>query len=134
MNKSVLGRTFAKKFWSMVEALVDNPILLIVLVFGIGFGLGKISIFGVKLGPAAVLFTGLFFKLFRFGDWVLRAKLLSESLRFGDFRLIGDLNDGCFAKALNFSKLFAGELGALGEAVASPRPGMTFVVLQTLHC
>lgn len=45
----------------MVEALVENPILLIVLVFGVGFGLGKISIFGVRLGPAAVLFTGLFF-------------------------------------------------------------------------
>lgn len=52
---------FAKKKRSMVEALVENPILLIVLVFGIGFGLGKISIFGIRLGPAAVLFTGLFF-------------------------------------------------------------------------
>lgn len=44
-----------------MEALIQNPILLIVLVFGIGFGLGKINILGVKLGPAAVLFTGLFF-------------------------------------------------------------------------
>lgn len=45
----------------MIEALIQNPILLIVLVFGIGFGLGNVSIFGVRLGPAAVLFTGLIF-------------------------------------------------------------------------
>ena len=60
-----------------MEALIQNPILLIVLVFGIGFGLGKINILGVKLGPAAVLFTGLFFG----GFWFLL--LLKIGLKFG---------------------------------------------------
>lgn len=44
----------------MVEALSENPILLLFIVAGLGYGVGSISIKGNSLGVAAVLFVGLF--------------------------------------------------------------------------
>ena len=45
----------------MVDVLIESPILLLVLIGGLGFGLGRISFLGIRLGPAAILFTGLLF-------------------------------------------------------------------------
>lgn len=45
----------------MIELLSDNALLLLFVVAAIGYGVGSISVFGSKLGVAAVLFVGLFF-------------------------------------------------------------------------
>ena len=45
----------------MIQILLDNPLLLLFLVAGIGFPLGRIKIFGSSFGVAAVLFVGLAF-------------------------------------------------------------------------
>ncbi|MBP2018202.1 putative transport protein [Symbiobacterium terraclitae] len=45
----------------MLGILQDNPLLLLFLVAGIGFPLGRIQVAGVRLGVAAVLFVGLAF-------------------------------------------------------------------------
>lgn len=44
----------------MVEAFIENPILLLFVVAGLGYGLGSIKFRGSGLGVAAVLFVGLF--------------------------------------------------------------------------
>jgi len=46
---------------SMLEALVQSPLLLLFTVIAIGYGVGEIRIRGFKLGVAAVLFVGLGF-------------------------------------------------------------------------
>lgn len=43
----------------MIESLIENPILLLFLVVGIGYGVGSIRLRGFGLGVAAILFTGL---------------------------------------------------------------------------
>lgn len=43
----------------MTALLVDNPLLLLFVVAGIGYPLGQIRIVGVRLGIGAVLFVGL---------------------------------------------------------------------------
>lgn len=43
----------------MIQLLVDNPLLLLFVVAGIGYPLGQIRIFGANLGIGAVLFVGL---------------------------------------------------------------------------
>lgn len=43
----------------MIRLLVDNPLLLLFVVAGIGYPLGQLRIFGVRLGIGAVLFVGL---------------------------------------------------------------------------
>lgn len=45
----------------MIKLLLDNPLLLLFLVAGIGYPLGRIKIFGSSFGVAAVLFVGLAF-------------------------------------------------------------------------
>ncbi|MEW8978015.1 MAG: aspartate:alanine exchanger family transporter [Symbiobacterium sp.] len=45
----------------MLGILQNNPLLLLFLVAGIGYPLGRIKIGGVRLGVAAVLFVGLAF-------------------------------------------------------------------------
>ncbi|HEY3423798.1 MAG TPA: aspartate:alanine exchanger family transporter [Negativicutes bacterium] len=45
----------------MVGILLDNPLLLLFLVAGIGYPLGRIKIYGSSIGVAAVLFVGLAF-------------------------------------------------------------------------
>ncbi len=45
----------------MIQAFVENPVLLLFVVIGIGYGLGSIRIRGSSLGVAAVLFVGLLF-------------------------------------------------------------------------
>jgi putative transport protein len=45
----------------MIDLLVRNPLLLLFIVAAIGYLLGRVSLGGVKLGVAAVLFVGLFF-------------------------------------------------------------------------
>ncbi len=45
----------------MVQAFIENPILLLFIVVGIGYGIGSIKLRGTGLGVAAVLFVGLFF-------------------------------------------------------------------------
>ena len=44
---------------SIVSALVNNPILTLFVVIGLGYVLGEISIAGFRFGVAAVLFVGL---------------------------------------------------------------------------
>ena len=39
--------------------LIDNPLLLLFLVVGVGGALGSIRVKGIALGPAAALFVGL---------------------------------------------------------------------------
>ncbi len=44
----------------VIELFVSSPLLLLFFVVGIGYLLGTVRVFGFSLGPAAVLFTGLF--------------------------------------------------------------------------
>jgi putative transport protein len=46
---------------SMTQLLVDYPLLLLFVVAGIGFFLGRFKVAGFSLGSAAVLFTGIAF-------------------------------------------------------------------------
>ena len=46
---------------SVTDLLLENPLLLLFLVLGIGYLLGRISIGGFSLGISAVLFVGLAF-------------------------------------------------------------------------
>jgi putative transport protein len=43
----------------MVKALIDNPLLLVFVVAGIGYPLGRIKFYGMNMGVGAVLFTGI---------------------------------------------------------------------------
>lgn len=43
----------------MVQILIDNPLILLFVVAAIGYPLGRVKIYGVSLGVAAVLFAGL---------------------------------------------------------------------------
>ena len=43
----------------MIELLLENPLLLLFLVLGGGYLVGRISIGGFSLGISAVLFVGL---------------------------------------------------------------------------
>jgi putative transport protein len=45
----------------MIQILLDSPLLLLFLVSALGYLLGQISVGGIKLGVAAVLFVGLAF-------------------------------------------------------------------------
>jgi len=45
---------------AIIEFFAVSPLLLLFLVIGVGYLLGTIRVFGFSLGPAAVLFTGLF--------------------------------------------------------------------------
>jgi len=45
----------------MIPFLVENPLLLLFLVAGLGYPLGRVQVRGVSLGVAAVLFSGLAF-------------------------------------------------------------------------
>jgi putative transport protein len=45
----------------MIKILLENPLLLLFLVAGIGYPLGRIRIYGSSFGVAAVLFVGLAF-------------------------------------------------------------------------
>lgn len=49
-------------FWqSVINLLADNPLILLFIVAGIGYPLGRIKFGGVRLGVAFVLFIGLAF-------------------------------------------------------------------------
>ncbi len=43
----------------MIQAFIENPILMLFAVIGMGYWLGRVRIRGVSLGVAAVLFVGL---------------------------------------------------------------------------
>ncbi|MGI5835050.1 MAG: aspartate:alanine exchanger family transporter [Chloroflexota bacterium] len=43
----------------MIQILIDNPLLLLFVVAAIGYPIGRIKVYGVSLGVAAVLFAGL---------------------------------------------------------------------------
>jgi len=45
----------------MVQAFIENPILLLFVVAGVGYGVGSIKVRGSSMGVAAVLFVGLVF-------------------------------------------------------------------------
>ena len=45
----------------MIEAFIENPILLLFIVASLGYGIGSVRIKGSNLGVAAVLFVGLAF-------------------------------------------------------------------------
>lgn len=44
----------------MIQAFIENPLLLLFFTIAVGYGIGMISIKGFKLSVAAVLFVGLF--------------------------------------------------------------------------
>ncbi|MCL4144812.1 UNVERIFIED_CONTAM: hypothetical protein GTU68_062427 [Idotea baltica] len=44
----------------MIQAFIENPLLLLFFTIAVGYGIGMISIRGFKLSVAAVLFVGLF--------------------------------------------------------------------------
>jgi len=44
----------------MIEFLASSPLLLLFTVIGVGWLVGSIRLFGFSLGPAAVLFVGIF--------------------------------------------------------------------------
>lgn len=46
---------------SLIVFLVSSPLLLLFAVVGLGYLLGNVRVAGFSLGPAAVLFTGIFF-------------------------------------------------------------------------
>jgi putative transport protein len=46
---------------SLISFLASSPLVLLFVVVGLGYLLGSIRIAGFSLGPAAVLFTGIFF-------------------------------------------------------------------------
>lgn len=48
-------------FDEAVQLLIKNPLLYLFAVAAVGYPLGRIKVFGVSLGVAAVLFTGLAF-------------------------------------------------------------------------
>ena len=50
---------------NMLDLLAGNPLLLLFTVIGLGYLIGSINIFGFKLGVAAVLFVGIFFRRHR---------------------------------------------------------------------
>jgi putative transport protein len=43
----------------ILEFLIDNPLVLLFVVTGVGYPLGRVRIGGASLGVAAILFTGL---------------------------------------------------------------------------
>jgi putative transport protein len=45
----------------LLNLLVQNPLLVLFVVIGIGYLVGNINFFGFKLGVAAVLFVGMLF-------------------------------------------------------------------------
>jgi putative transport protein len=49
------------KLAAMIGLLLENPLLLLFLVIGVGYVLGRIEVAGTSLGVAAVLFAGLGF-------------------------------------------------------------------------
>lgn len=46
---------------SLIDLLIDQPLLLLFVVSGLGYVLGQIKVGGISLGVAAVLFVGLAF-------------------------------------------------------------------------
>ncbi|MEM1110529.1 MAG: TrkA C-terminal domain-containing protein [Pseudomonadota bacterium] len=67
--------------FSALQLLDGNPVLLLFLLLGLGYSLGKISIAGFSLGPVAgVLFAGLFF-----GHYGLRLGPAAQTLGFALF-------------------------------------------------
>lgn len=55
---------------AFVELLIGTPLLLLFVVIGVGYLVGSIRVFGFSLGPAAVLFAGIFF-----GAWDSRLRI-----------------------------------------------------------
>ncbi len=47
-----------------MSLLIDNPVLLLFIVIGVGGALGSVRVKGVALGPAAALFVGLAFSAY----------------------------------------------------------------------
>jgi putative transport protein len=45
---------------TIINTLAEHQLLLLFVVLSIGYAVGRINIFGIKLGAAAVLFVGLF--------------------------------------------------------------------------
>ncbi|MCB0196744.1 MAG: transporter [Anaerolineae bacterium] len=45
----------------MIELLGENSLLLLFIITALGYTVGRISIFGIRLGSAAILFVGLVF-------------------------------------------------------------------------
>jgi putative transport protein len=54
----------------VLDLLAQNPLLLLFTIIGLGYLFGNISIFGLKLGVAALLFVGMIF-----GAWDHRLRL-----------------------------------------------------------
>jgi putative transport protein len=54
----------------VLDLLAQNPLLLLFTIIGLGYLFGNISIFGLKLGVAALLFVGMVF-----GAWDHRLRL-----------------------------------------------------------
>ena len=53
------GRSATPRVRAVPDFLVDDAILLVFLVIGVGAGVGSVRVRGISLGPAAALFVGL---------------------------------------------------------------------------
>ena len=56
----------------MLQILADNPLLLLFVITGVGFALGQITVRGVGLGVAAILFVGIAFATLLLAYFYLR--------------------------------------------------------------
>ncbi|OJX38116.1 MAG: hypothetical protein BGO78_08800 [Chloroflexi bacterium 44-23] len=101
------------------QFLVENPLLLLFLVIGIGYPLGRLKIGGVRLGVAFILFVGL-----AFGSLGPNVQIPEEIYMFGlvlFIYTIGLSNGSIFFEALRKRGLNANLLATIGS-------GLTLVV------
>lgn len=69
---------------AVFEYLKDEPLLVLFLLVGLGAALGHVRIFGVQIGPAAVLFTAIAFTATA-NHWDVEIKVSKE---IGDLGLV----------------------------------------------
>jgi putative transport protein len=112
---------------AFVQFLVDNPLLLLFLVAGIGYPLGRIQIGGVRLGVAFVLFVGLII-----GSLDARIQIPQEIYTLGLILFvytIGLSNGGVFIEALRRTGFKANLLAMIGMIIIFAVSASAFYVL-----
>ena len=94
------------------QFLVDNPLVLLFLVIGIGYPLGRLKIGGVRLGVAFILFVGLAFGMLGPQVQIPEAVYMFGLVLF--IYTIGLSNGSIFIEALRKRGLKANFLALLG--------------------
>jgi putative transport protein len=110
----------------VVDFLVDEPVLLVFIVVGVGAGLGAVRVHGISIGPAAALFVGLAFGAI--DDALTGAVELSVLRELG--LVLFTYTVGIASGPTFFSALRRGGLAAIGVtfAVVAVFAGMTAAV------